>query len=797
VKPKILIVAAAAIGLGLIITILGLAKATQSDLDRARAQADLHAEKATRLLANYQTNLSEIALLRGELSRQLAKDKTPVAVPPQGAELKELVGASLEEFKAVGRETSRRLKQGPAFELEQRIHQLVPDASKLNPAPTLELGQNEPQITRRVAEAVKQVDGLIAENAKLLKQALREADAALAVQVGSADMRNHINANQLRAEALYLAGCERRNEGLFRRLEAQRTRSRAADLIDQSADILAQSRGVEACMPAQLKASLEKERKELQALLAGVEARAKQLRARIEEKLGQIAAAKAEADAAAKALTDLEAKGYDPKNPADVRRYVEEYGKQADRQRRAGQQILALEAGTLEGARLDDAYGGDFLADRYVAEPGKKIEPVKGLKTLETELNEAQQQASDVSALIKTKVERINKAESLAKELTDQLNRLAEAKKAVDQQVVAALAGADGDSERAAKAEAEALSQFDAAGKAYAQAARAAGSGGATEQTTIDPGIKDWAKAVNSDTEAGMIIGQADVAYSKALVFLQQLRDMDDQLAVAAAAIEARVTGVDRSRLQKVSDELPKVREAAVKAIDESVKLGARNPLRGRKYEWAGQASLAADYHLKSLLTEGADSAEALGKAISEYENAVKKREGSPFIKPYVQALAYLKRSAAGAQSRPSSRPAASRPAAGGVDRVEAARSLVKLMVEGRFEAIADRFNQQMKEALPSKKLADTWKPLSEQLGAFEQEVRTQQGQEAGFDVVLVTCRFRNAEVNVRVAFDPSGRVSGFSILPASGPGAPPAAVPAPGGEPKPKERGGTPKPKT
>jgi hypothetical protein len=125
------------------------------------------------------------------------------------------------------------------------------------------------------------------------------------------------------------------------------------------------------------------------------------------------------------------------------------------------------------------------------------------------------------------------------------------------------------------------------------------------------------------------------------------------------------------------------------------------------------------------------------------------------------------------------------------------AKSLAKLLVEGRFEAITDQFNQQMKEALPAKKLADMWKPLSEQLGAFEQQVRVQQGQEAGFDVVLVTCKFRNAEVNLKVVFDLAGRVAGFFVLPGSGPSAPPAAGPAPGAEAKPKGRDAAPKPKT
>jgi hypothetical protein len=780
VKSTILMVTVAVIAAVLVVAIVGFARASQSDIDRAKAEADISAEKAVRLLEKYQANVTEIATLREQLGRQLGKDNAPAAVPPKGGEIQELVRGALEDFQALSRDLGKSAKQGPAAELDQRYRQLVPDASTVSAEPTLDLGQSEGQIVKGVEKANRQVEQLIAENAKLLKGALREADAALAVTVGSASMRGHAAANGVRASILNLQGMERRNEALARRSEARLAWMHAMRLVDQSARLMERSKDVEARMPTHETEALAAQEALLKKQLDSVQKQMAALKTSIEDKTKQVANAEAEADKAGKALQALEVKGYNPKDPADVKRYVTEYGKQADVQQHASLRAMALKSGTLEGARLDDAHGGDFIEDKYVAEPGRQsIAVVKGLNTLDVELQEATRQAADIETLLKANATRTEQVKAVMTDLTTLRAGLAEKKKAVDAQVAAAVKEADSHAVLAAKIETEALSLLDNAAKAYAQAAR---SGSARDQQTpADPDIKKLME--DKDTEVAMGLGQGDASYLRAVVYLQQARGLSQEMSTLSAAVDAEVPGVDKARIEKVAGELAKVREAAVKAVNEALAASAKAQFRGN-YKWVSQASEASNYHLKSLLTSGSDSAEALAAAIKDFKDAVEKRENSPFLKPYVRALAYLQMGAGGAAttqggaSQPTSTQAARNP-------VQAAALVLRQMTEGRFDAIIEQCDPQVKAAMNAKTIADTWKTITDQAGAFEKPSNPQVGQVEGMDIVIIKCKFAKAELDFKVVFNPAGRIAGLWIQPEGvGP-----QVPAQGGTPAPRKK--------
>ncbi len=764
VKPTIMIVAVAVVVVVLVVAIVGLGRVSQSDLDRAKYEADLHTEKAIRLLDKYQANVSEIALLREQLGRQLSKDKTPVAVPPKGNDMQELVRGALEEFQTFSREMSKRAKQDPGAE------------------PVLSLGQNEAQISRGLEAATKKVDQLIAENAKLLKQALQEADAALQVQVGTASMREHVAANQVKACVLYVQGMERRNESLLRRLESQQVRLRALRLIDQSARLLARVRDVEDRKPVRLKKDLADEAAELKKRLTAAQEQADGLKKRIDEMRRQIAAAQAEAAAAGQALQALEQTGYDPKNPADVKRYVDEYSKQAAIQQQAAVRTMALQNGTLEGAKLDDAHGGDFLEDKYVAEPGGKgMTPVKGLSMLEADLKDVNQHVAEIEALLKANVQRTAQTKELEAQLAALGQKLGEEKKAVDQQVLAAMAEAESHATKATEIENHALAQLDNAAKAYAQASRA--SGGRGDVVLADPALKELAR--DRDTDTVLAMDQADIAYLQALVHLQRVRGLSQQIDAMRLAEAAEIAGLDKARTDQLGGELAKAREAALKAVDDSIKLGEKAQFQGN-LKWIGQASIAGAYHLKSLLAEGSASAEALDKAIDTYAAAVEKKESSPFLRPHVRMLAYL-RAGGGVQSRPSaSRPATgtatqpgSQPAgATAFNPIAASKQVIEFLATGQFDAVAKQFNAEMKAKLSVQMLGETWKTVVAQVGAFEKPLKTQAAQAQDMRIVMTTCKFAKAEMEIMVAYDKADLIAGLFIQPPgeAAPGTPPAA---------------------
>ncbi|MBN1343482.1 MAG: hypothetical protein JXQ73_12415 [Phycisphaerae bacterium] len=644
-KPTIMTAVVAVGAVVIVVAILGLARFTQSDSDRAMTEADLHTAKAIRLLASYEANLDQIAILRDQIGRQLGGEASPVAVPPKGSDVEELVRGALEDFQAFSKELRDRARKGPSDALDQRLRQLVPDASEVSEMPKLDLGQNESAISKGLAKAVKELDTKTKENARILKEALQEADSALRVRYGEAGMDDHVNANSVKACVLYLQGEVKRCDAMAARLEVQQMRLRALRLIDQSSGLSDQIKDTQGRLPTHLTKRLSDEKADLDKRLAEAKKHLAELDAQVAGVEKQIAAAKKEAESAGEAIKALEAKKYDPKSPADVKRYVEEYGKLSDRRREADLRAVALERGTLQGAKLDDAHGRDPMKDRYVPESGdKKITVVKGLTTLTQAKASAAKAVADIEALIKSNDAQSQQAKSLVERLDKHIAELTKLKGDVDKKIMAIVSQDEGAAggikarlDTAMKAEDEAIALYGKARQAYKKASRAArGRGG---EVATELGMTD------KEGETAMTIGQADVEHADALVNLQRVRGFREQIALAQAALAAKVSGVDQGQVDALKEGLASSWEASLKAIDASIELlnGAANKMKKQNYGWISQASLAAALQLKSLLASGPDAATALDEAIAQYEAAVQGREGSPFLKPYVRVLARAK----------------------------------------------------------------------------------------------------------------------------------------------------------
>ncbi len=628
--------------------IFGFARTSQSDLDQATQEADLHTAKAMRYLQNYQANLDAIALYQNRIGRALGSAEAPVSVPPKDEKVNEIVRSALEDFQALSKELQSRSRSGTTDRLDARVRQLVPDASALPEPPRPGLGQNESTITRSVSNAIKQLERLTKENPKILKQALQEADAALRVQHGQVSMQDHVNANHVKATVLYIQGQMKRAEARSARIEEHDSRLRATQLIERSQNLLRQINETKGRIPAQKLAQLEKDKKLLQGMREGAKAKLAELTAQAQTIRDAIAAAQAEAEKSRTALLDLEKKGFDPKSPKDVRRYTEAYAALAAQGRNARLAAAALESGTLEGARLDDARGGDLILDKYVPAEGEQgIRVVKGLNTLEHEHAAAKKRLAEIEGLLSENAKQTEEVRQTAKALEQHASELAEMKSKVDAEVKAVLAECGKRAERASKAEDDATSILQKAGKAFGRAARAARNrGGELVQKPTMSGLRD------RDTEQTMTIGQGDAAHALALTRLQRLRASQHQLELVQAMLDAKVPGVEASQAEALSKEVAQARKESLEAVEESIELLQRPAQRmDRKYIWIPQASLAAAYQLKGLLAETTAATEALVQAVEQYEEAVKEREGSPFLQPYVRMLPRVRELAERAQA--------------------------------------------------------------------------------------------------------------------------------------------------
>ena len=88
----------------------------------------------------------------------------------------------------------------------------------------------------------------------------------------------------------------------------------------------------------------------------------------------------------------------------------------------------------------------------------------------------------------------------------------------------------------------------------------------------------------------------------------------------------------------------------------------------------------------------------------------------------------------------------------------------------GNFAAAANRFDANMKTALPEAKLKDTWAQLISQAGAFQKHTGTLTQEAQGYQIVLVTCEFAKARFYAQVTFNAHGQIAGLYFAPAPAP---------------------------
>jgi hypothetical protein len=95
----------------------------------------------------------------------------------------------------------------------------------------------------------------------------------------------------------------------------------------------------------------------------------------------------------------------------------------------------------------------------------------------------------------------------------------------------------------------------------------------------------------------------------------------------------------------------------------------------------------------------------------------------------------------------------------------DSARAIADLLGQQQFKEVGTRFNDQMKETMPPARLEASWVHVMMHLGSFKSIKTVRKDPE--FDRVDVRCEFENGPMIVRIAFDPSGKISGLWMIPA------------------------------
>jgi len=95
-----------------------------------------------------------------------------------------------------------------------------------------------------------------------------------------------------------------------------------------------------------------------------------------------------------------------------------------------------------------------------------------------------------------------------------------------------------------------------------------------------------------------------------------------------------------------------------------------------------------------------------------------------------------------------------------------AAKQIIQELVAGQFEKVEAIYDARMKEALPPGKLADGWRDLNKQAGAFQAITSTETSQVQGLQVATLQCKFENSLLDATVVFNPDGKLGGLSFRP-------------------------------
>lgn len=95
-------------------------------------------------------------------------------------------------------------------------------------------------------------------------------------------------------------------------------------------------------------------------------------------------------------------------------------------------------------------------------------------------------------------------------------------------------------------------------------------------------------------------------------------------------------------------------------------------------------------------------------------------------------------------------------------------RAFVGLLHEGKFADAAAGFDATMAAALPADKLAHVWSGVVAGVGPFESIERARVEPVGAYRTVLVTCKFKNARLDAKVAYDKEEKVAGLFFAPAA-----------------------------
>lgn len=485
---------------------------------------------------------------------------------------------------------------------------------------------------------------LVDENARLLNDALAEADAALAVNVGDASGRTYAEANRLNGTILYHLGLAERVKASLKRGEAEPILRELVDLAEQASPG-APGQGSQRLVA---ESGVDERIKSVRDRLAETESRVSesrsdlsQLDSTIRELEGKWSAARARSDAAQAEVRRIRTAGVDFSDPNGGEAFRKRLMEHDAIFRAAEREAQELEAGSLPKAQIDAS--GDFLRGRYV----------EGGRTSDLTVSHGLSHYRDERSVVAIKIESEQKGidglkadlarlEALKQSYTQQQ---AEAAKRLPEIKTDAVAAYDDLSRVQSEAEAieeRALKYLDRSASAIQQAASLADqwvSESREKTQNLSPQAKERS-AFNHRADDAWLSGftaaqSADARSARAWIFYDRF-DAASRTADALATVTKSIP-LGEADVASVRAKADEAKAAGIKEVETAMAV-LEKAHRNTEKHWTLTAQGAGITYLMVLFGQK----DYLADVVEAYRSAVKGRENESYAAKIVSRLQRL-----------------------------------------------------------------------------------------------------------------------------------------------------------
>ncbi|MCD6347681.1 MAG: alpha/beta fold hydrolase [Bacteroidales bacterium] len=94
------------------------------------------------------------------------------------------------------------------------------------------------------------------------------------------------------------------------------------------------------------------------------------------------------------------------------------------------------------------------------------------------------------------------------------------------------------------------------------------------------------------------------------------------------------------------------------------------------------------------------------------------------------------------------------------------AQKFVNLLDQQKFESATETFDTTMTNAMPAAELQKMWKTITTQAGSFKKQIGMRSQKTGNYNIILVTCEFALAKLDVKVVYDQAKKMAGLFFLP-------------------------------